>query len=125
MFIANGITKLYPTETVGLYLDKCDITDPCSEEYLFRAIAKGNSYKKLRKNNKALSYTRAREIPLAALKEIGLDTTLFGTQGLRSGGATEAANAGVPDRLFKKRGRSRSDSAKDGYVKDNIQQLLT
>ena len=124
LFIANGVTKLCPTKIVRLYLEKCHITDPCSEEFLFRAIAKGKSYEKLRKNNKALSYTRIREILLAALKEIGLDSKLFGTHSLRSGGATEAANAGVPDRLFKKHGRWRSDSAKDGYVKDNIQQLL-
>ena len=37
---------------------------------------------------------------------------------LRSGGATAAANAGVPDRLFKRHGRWASEPAKDGYVQD-------
>ena len=73
---------------------------------------------------KPLSYTRVREILLEALKNIGLDPKLFGTHSLRSGGATDAANAGVPDRLFKKHGRWRSEGAKDGYVKDNVRQLL-
>ena len=31
-----------------------------------------------------------------------------------------AANFGVPDRLFKKHGRLRSENAKDGYVKDRL-----
>jgi hypothetical protein len=39
---------------------------------------------------------------------------------LRSGGATAAAAAGIDDRLFKKHGRWKSDKAKDGYVKENI-----
>ena len=115
---------LCPTKIVRLYLAKCGITDTFSDEFLFRAIANGRGYEKLRKTNKALSYTRVREILLTALKGIGLDVKLFGTHSLRSGGATEAANAGVPDRLFKKHGRWRSESAKDGYVKDNVQQLL-
>ena len=32
---------------------------------------------------------------------------------LRAGGATAAANAGVPDRLFKRHGRWKSESAKE------------
>ena len=43
---------------------------------------------------------------------------------LRSGGATAVAQAGIPDRLFKRHGRWSSDSAKDGYVKDLIASLL-
>ena len=44
---------------------------------------------------------------------------------LRSGGATAAANAGVHDRLFKRHGRWRSETAKDGYVKDKLDALLS
>ena len=124
LFIANGDTELCPIKILREYLDKCGITDLSADEFLFRAIAKGKGYEKLRKTNKALSYTRVREILLAGLREIGVDTKSFGTHSLRSGGATEAANAGIPDRLFKKHGRWRSEGAKDGYVKDNTQQLL-
>ena len=42
---------------------------------------------------------------------------------MRSGGATAAANAKVPDRLFKRHGRWCSESAKDGYVKDSRLQV--
>ncbi|KAL5020676.1 hypothetical protein ScPMuIL_002241, partial [Solemya velum] len=44
---------------------------------------------------------------------------------LRAGGASKAANAGIPDRLFKRHGRWRSETAKDGYVKDDFSKLLS
>ena len=43
----------------------------------------------------------------------------------KAGGATAAANAGVPDRLFKRHGRWRSEVAKDGYVKDSVEARLS
>ena len=49
----------------------------------------------------------------------------FGMHSLRAGGATAAANAGVPDRLFKRHGRWRSESAKDCYVKDSVDSRLS
>ena len=37
-----------------------------------------------------------------------------------------AANAGVSDRLFKHHGRSwKTDQAKDGYIKDKLESLLS
>ena len=72
-----------------------------------------------------ISYTRAREVVLGAFSQLGFPSRLFGLHSLRSGGATAAANAGVNDRLFKRHGRWRSDKAKDGYVKDNIDVLLS
>ena len=54
-----------------------------------------------------------------ALKSIfrGLvaDLSPFDTHSLRAGGASAAANAGVPDGLFQRHGRWKSISA-DGYV---------
>ena len=44
---------------------------------------------------------------------------------LRSGGATAAANNGVKDRLFKRNGRWKTENVKDGYVKDDIKELLS
>ena len=53
-----------------------------------------------------------------------MDPKLFGMHSLRAGGATAAANAGVPDRLFKRHGRWKSESAKDGCVKDSVESRL-
>ena len=49
----------------------------------------------------------------------GYDRRQFGLHSLRAGGATAAASAGIPDRLFKRHGGWRSETAKDGYVKDS------
>ena len=59
------------------------------------------------------------------LSELGFDAKQFGLHSLRSGGATAAAQAGVPDRLFKRHGRWRSESAKDGYIKDSMPALMS
>ena len=72
-----------------------------------------------------ISYTRAREVVLDAFCQLGYPAKLFGLHSLRSGGATAAANAGVTDSLFKRHGRWRSDKAKDGYVKDNLDALFS
>ena len=48
-------------------------------------------------------------IVLQNLAALGLDPKRFGLHSLRSGGASAAANAGVPDRLFKRHGRWRSE----------------
>ena len=57
---------------------------------------------------------------LDAFKDIVPNISAIGTHSLRSGGATAAANAGVPDRLFERHGRWASESAKDGYVQYSL-----
>ena len=81
-------------------------------DFIFRNITKTNSGYILRTDNKAMAY--AREIFIEAFKPHVLDITKFGLHSLRSGGASVAANHGVPDRLFKRHGRWRSENAKDG-----------
>ena len=44
---------------------------------------------------------------------------------LRSGGASATANAGVPDKLFKRHGRWLSETAKDSYIKDKLDDRLS
>ena len=66
------------------------------------------------------SYTRVRELLLDKLQSLGYDRSLFGTHSFRAGGATLDANQGVPDRMFKRHRRWRSETAKDGYVKDSL-----
>ena len=72
-----------------------------------------------------MSYTRTREIVLQAFAELGCPKHLFGLNSLRAGGASAAANAGVSDRLFKRHGRWKTDRAKDGYIKDSLESLLS
>ena len=59
------------------------------------------------------------------LQAIGLDRKQLSLHSLRSDGASAAANAGVPDRCFKRHGRWKSESAKDGYVQDKLETRLS
>ena len=76
------------------------------------------------RNTGGLSYTRALEVVLDMLAAIGLDKKQFGLHSLQSGAASAAANAGVPNRFFMRHGRWRSENARDGYVKDSLEERL-
>ena len=93
---------------------------------LFWGIVVTKSGERLRSQG-SLSYTRLRELFLGKLSQLGFDPKQFGLHSLQSGGAPAAANAGVPDRLFKRHGRWRSESAKDGYIyiKDSVTVLIS
>ena len=95
-----------------------------SKRKLFRGIVHTKSGERLRAAG-GLSYTRMRELFLQKIAELGFDPKRFGLHSLRAGGASAAANAGVPDRLFKRHGRWKSESAKDGYIKDSVASRLS
>ena len=75
--------------------------------------------------SKGLSYSRLKELVLEAFTDIVPDISAIGNHSLRSGGATAAANGGVPDRLFKRHGRWASESAKNGYVQHSLSSRLS
>ena len=62
---------------------------------------------------------------LAKCKELGFGTTCFWLPSLRAGGATAAASARVADHLFKCHGHWKLESAKDGYLKDSQDVLMS
>lgn len=93
--------------------------DVSSSERLFRAISSTKKGEALRASG-SLSYTRMREIVLGKLRVLGYDEKEFGLHSFRAGGATAAANnPGISERHFKRHGRWKSESAKDGYIKDS------
>ena len=139
LFIAKNKTDIYrngnvmlaktghitwPYNLLNRYIQAAGI-DFSSNLMLFRSLhfVKSNASYTLRSTG--ISYTRTREVVLHAFPQLGYSTKLFGLHSLRLGGATAAANAGINDRLFKRHGRWRSDKAKDGYVKDNLEALLS
>jgi len=83
------------------YLNLAQITG--QDLPLFRGITNTCSGGKLRKGG-SISYSRMQEVVLDMLSAVGLDKRKFGLHSLRSGGASAAANAGVPDRMFKQHG---------------------
>ena len=108
-----------PVAMMIRYLDRAGLS---CDSPLFCQLSKTKSGYKPR--SKGLSYSRLRELVLEAFKDLVPDISAIGTHSLRSGGATAAANAGVPDRLFKRHGRWASESAKDGYVQDSLSSRL-
>ncbi len=97
-----------------------------SNEFLFRSITtKKDGSQCLRTDQKPISYTRARELFLQLFNKAGYKDCNLGLHGLRAGGASAAANGGIPDRLFKRHGRWKSESAKDGYIRDDLGALLS
>ena len=126
VYIAKTYNIACPFTVLDTYIKKASFKEN-SDKFLFRAISyfrTSNSHK-LRPGNKPITYTCARELILKAFKDIGLNDKLFGTHSLRAGGATAAAENSVSDRFFKKHGRWKSERAKDGYVKEGIDQLLS
>ena len=71
-----------------------------------------------------MSYSRLRELLLAKIEQLGMDPKLFGMHSLRAGGATAAANAGVPD-TFQVPWALEVRVAKNGYVNDSVEQRLS
>ena len=70
---------------------------------LFRPTQKMKLGNRLRQSGK-ISYNCLRESFHKKLSALGLPSSDFGLHSLRAGGATAAANAGIPDRLFKRHG---------------------
>ena len=120
--IARTGSKTCPVGIVERHVKLADISGN-PDLHFFRGISRSKNGVKLRRQG-SLSYTRMRELLLEKLSQVGLDPKNFGLHSLRSGGASAAANAGVPDRLFKRHGRWKSENAKDGYVKDSLMRRL-
>ena len=123
--IARTGSECCPVAMLRRYLRMTGVSiDRPSDKYLFRRLVNTKNGQQLR-GSANLSYTRARELVLDMLQAVGLDKKQFSLHSLRSGGATAAANAGMPDRCFKRHGRWRSESAKDGYVRDKLESRLS
>ena len=71
-----------------------------------------------------LSYSRARQVLLAKLKALGLETSRFGLHSLRIGEASAAINNYFPDRVVKNHCRWKTDRAKDVYCREDINHQL-
>jgi hypothetical protein len=121
VLIAQSVSKACSVTLMKKYLE---VTKEVlgSDFYIFRALSNKNG---LRAVNKPMSYTSVREVVAEQFLKLGLDPKKFGLHSLRAGGATEAANRQVADRMFRRHGRWACDASKDLYVKDNLSSLLS
>ena len=70
--------------------------------------------------NRPMTYSNTRDEFKNLVKKSGLTQKKLKLHGLRSGGASAAANVGVPDRIIQKQGRWKTVSVKNDYIKENI-----
>lgn len=122
ILIARSFSSRCPVAMLEQYMTKGKIPVD-DKECLFRGIINTKRGERLRTSG-SLSYTTMRELFKKKLMEFGHPAEEFGLHSLRAGGATAAARAGVPDRLFKRHGRWKSETAKDGYVEDPAENRL-
>ncbi|XP_071160892.1 uncharacterized protein [Mytilus edulis] len=119
IIIARTGNKLCPVKNFESFLEWSN--NPLDTDvFVFRNLTKTKENYVFRKENKPLSYTRMRELFIEAFSPIVPNIKSFGLHSLRSSGASAACNFGISDRLFKRHGRWRSETAKDGYVKDSF-----
>ena len=120
--IARTNRSTCPYRILRAYLKLAELKH--GKDIIFRGISRSKHGYKL-KGTKPISYSTVRQNVLSAIGKIGLDRKRFGLHSFRRGGATYAANMGICDRLFKKHGRWQSENAKDGYVEEDVQTLLS
>jgi integrase len=113
-----------PVQMLAFYMKMSD-NEKDANKYLFRRIIVQNSRKILFQKNVPVTYTSVRDMVKRKASQIGLDPTKFCTHSMRAGGSSAAANAGINDRIFQRHGRWASVSAKDGYIKDSLEQRLS
>lgn len=93
------------------------------DQLVFRKLYRSGDGK-ARLREEAMTYSRALEKIRNCFDAIGLDVRNYALHSLRAGGASAAASAGVPDRLFRRHGGWRSEKAKDGYIQESLDSLL-
>ena len=114
--------KTCPVAMLESYLSETG-TLLSNERWLFRPICKSSKSEKLRESG-CISYSCLKYLFNKKLKDLGYNPDEFGLHSLQAGEANAAANSGVPDCLFKRHGRWKSEGAKDSYVEDSMEHRL-
>ena len=87
--------------------------------FIFRPIQKTKNGESLRETGR-ISYSCLKDLFKNKVSKLGYDAADFGLHSLRAGGATAAANAGVPDQLWglfygtERNGTERNDGLNHG-----------
>ena len=115
IFISKFHTDCCPVQWLQKYLKLALLTEPGS--YVICRLAKCKTgHKAIGKYH--LSYTTV----LDSIRKIlppDINPKTIATHSLRSGGASQAANEGVSDRMISKHGRWSTKDSRDKYIKDS------
>ena len=122
VLIARTGSRICPVAMLEQYMTRT-ATPREDQRFLFRPIQRSKNGEELRGTGQ-ISYSCLWDLFRKKLATLGFTVEDYGLHSMRAGDATAAANAKVPDRLFKRHGRWRSESAKDGYIKDSVESRL-
>ena len=119
VIVGKGNDNVCPLFFLKLYLAK--VGNMKNEDYIFRPLqfVKDQDVR-LKPTNRPMTYSNTRDEFKNLVKKAGLTQKKLKLHGLRSGGASAAANVGVPDRIIQKQGRWKTVSVKNDYIKENI-----
>ena len=106
LLIARTGNRTCPVAMLERYMHRTAMA-PDDQRFLFRPIQRTKHGKSLRGK---ISYTCLRDLFKKKIADLGLPPSNFGLHSFRAGGATAAANAKVPDRLFKRHGCWKSET---------------
>jgi len=126
VYISESKSKYCPVGVLRRYLDLSGI-DVCSTLPLFRPLFFHRSSSSYTLRGGKISYSTCRETLRDSLSQLGYNPNDYGLHSLRSGGATSAVHYSgysIPERLLKIHGRWKSDSAKDMYVQESLENRL-
>ena len=117
-------SKLCTLTWLARYLLKAGVADD-SDEFIFRAVFYSSQDKTwgLRHQNKVLAHSTMAEMLKKRVKQTGYEGKVLTLHGLRAGGVTRAANAGVPETLYKAHGRWASEAV-GAYVQHKVHKKL-
>jgi hypothetical protein len=108
---------------LSCYLDLAGLFEH-STGYIFKNVQFYRGVLRLTSLDKPLTYSRTRELVKEQFVKIGLKASDYTLHSLRSGGASAAARNNVPDRLFQRHGRWLTDTVKNGYIDESLDNLL-
>ena len=126
VFISASGSKYCPVGVLQRYLDLSGI-DLNSPLPLFRPLVFHRSTSSYTLRSGKISYTTCRDILRDTLSQLGYNSNDYGLHSLRSGGISAAVHNSrnsIPERLLKIHGRWKSDSAKDMYVEESLENRL-
>ena len=126
VFISASRSKYCPVGVLQRFLDLSGI-DLRSSLPLFRPLVFHRSSSSYTLRSGEISYTTCKDILRDTLSQLGYNPNDCGLHSLRSGGiASVVRNNGnsIPERLLKIQGGWKSDSAKDMYVEESLENKL-
>ena len=120
VLIARSEESVCPVAVVEKFLR---VGEHDQQMVMWRRMQKTKNGVRLRKE--IMSYSRAAELVKKEIKTEGLDPKQYGLHSLRSGGASTAAAVGISDRLLQRQGGWHTATAKNNYISESLDTLLT